>query len=81
MLQAWEPSFWQRAGVAVGQALDQAIKGDYAEETTLVGTAAQIGVIGDRALTDKGHMCCDGSWQTHRFFPYAPACRCGDLRA
>ena len=44
MLQAWEPSFWQRAGVAVGQALDQAIKGDYAEETTLVGTAAQIGV-------------------------------------
>ena len=42
MLQAWEPSFWQRAGVAVGQALDQAIKGDYAEETTLVGTAAQI---------------------------------------
>ena len=44
MLQAWEPSFWQRAGVVLGQALDQAIKGDYAEETTLVGTAAQVGV-------------------------------------
>ena len=30
--------------MVVGQAFDQAIKGDYAEETTLVGTAAQIGV-------------------------------------
>ena len=43
-LEAWEPSFWQQAGMVVGQAFDQAIKGDYAEETTLVGTAAQIGV-------------------------------------
>ena len=43
-LEAWEPSFWQQAGMVVGQAFDQAIKGDYAEETTPVGTLAQIGV-------------------------------------
>ncbi len=30
--------------MVVGQAFDQAIKGDYAEETTPVGTLAQIGV-------------------------------------
>ena len=29
-LEAWEPSFWQQAGMVVGQAFDQAIKGDYA---------------------------------------------------
>lgn len=39
-LQQWTPSFWQQAG----QALEQAIKGDYAETTTVPGIIAQIGV-------------------------------------
>ncbi len=34
----------QKAGIVVGQAFHQTIKGDYAEDTTVLGTVAQIGV-------------------------------------
>ncbi len=66
-LQQWTPSFWQQAG----QALEQAIKGDYAETTTVQGTIGQI-VVGFIPVADTAADIRDLTYSAQQFW-YKPS--------